>query len=285
MIVGYNYKATVIDIKADKIKDINNYNVTFVKADIKSPKAIEAIKNAQDINYILVAMESDKKNLDTAIDLRRLFIKLYERKPIINIWIQNEHKKIQVNMLRNEEKTSYEIYAFGSIKDMYFDNRIVESEIEKIAKAIHRAFRPQDTEYKEYNSSEYNKRSSRASALHVKYKLYSVLRDNYTNDTAENLRLFKEVYTPEIRELLAKNEHDRWNAYMRGIGYTLVTTEEVARYYPELNDHRDKLGRRHPALVPYEKLDRVSEELRKINIDKDLRASDYNIVDNMLNDL
>ena len=290
MMIGYRFKTLVIDIKADEIKKnieietpelLNNYNITFVNADIKSPDAIEAIKQVNDINYILVSMETDNKNLDTAIDLRRLFIKDYERKPIINIWIQNEYKKQQVNKLINENQTAYDINAFGSVKDMYFDNKIVDSDIEKIGKKIHKAYggNPAD-----YYLNEYNKRSSRASGLHVKYKLYSILRENYSNNLNENLKMFREIYTEELEEVLAKNEHDRWNAYMRTIGYKKATIDDVKKYYPILKDHRDYLGRRHPALVPFEELDNVSRQLQNIGINKNLKESDHDIVKMMLNE-
>ncbi len=290
MMIGYRFKALVIDIKADEIKKnfeietpdiLNNYDITFVNADIKSPKAIEAIEQVNDINYILVSMETDSKNLDTAIDLRRLFIRNYERKPIINIWIQNEYKKEQVNKLINEKETTYDINAFGSVKDMYFDNKIVDSEIEKIGEKIHKAYRGSSADY---YLNEYNKRSSRASALHVKYKLYSVLGEKYSKNLKENLKMFREIYTEELKEMLAKNEHDRWNAYMRTIGYIKANIDDVRRYYPILNDHRDYLGRRHPALVPFEELDNVSYQLQSMGINKDLKSSDYDIVKMMLND-
>lgn len=290
MMIGYKFKALVVDIKADEIKKnieietpelLNNYNITFINADIKSPDAIEAIKQVNDINYILVSMDTDSKNIDTAIDLRRLFIRNFERKPIINIWIQNEYKKEQINKLINENQTAYDINAFGSIKDMYFDNKIVDSEIEKIGEMIHKAYQGNPADY---YLNEYNKRSSRTSGLHVKYKLYSVLKEHYSKDLKENLKMFREIYTEELEEMLAKNEHDRWNAYMRTIGYTKATIDDVKMYYPVLKDHRDYLGRRHPALVPYEDLDNVSKELKSIGIDKNLKKSDHDIVKMMLND-
>lgn len=293
MMIGYRFKATVIDINADKIKEnieaeapdfLNNYKITFVNADIKSKKAIEEIKRARDINYILVSMENDNKNLDAAIYLRRLFIKAFERKPIINICIQNEYKREQINRLMNEKGKFYEINTFGSIKDMYYDNRIVDSEIEKMAEKIHLSYEPEDIELKKYNKNEYNKRSSRASALHVKYKLYSVLREHYTNDTNQNLQLFREIYSEELEEILSQNEHDRWNAYMRSVGYTLASIDDVKKYYPIIGDHRDFLGRRHPALVDYDELDKVTEELRKFADVKDMKQNDHDIVKNMLND-
>ena len=288
-LIGYKFKALVIDLKADEIKEnleienpdfLKNYDITFLNCDIKSKKAMDAIRKTKDINYVLVSMETDGKNLDTAIELRKLFIRENERKPIINIWIQSEFKRYQINKLVNEKNDLYEINAFGSINDMYFENRIVDSDIEKLAIKIHLAY---DKDINNYYLNDYNKRSSRASAIHVKYKLYSILKEKYTNNLNEDLKLFREMYNKKIEDSLAKNEHDRWNAYMRTIGYTCSTIKEVKEYYPLIHDHRDFLGRRHPALVPFEKLDSVSKKLQNMGINKDLRKSDYDIVKMMLN--
>ena len=288
--INHSFKALIIDTKADEIKKtleaevpgiLNDFDLKFINADINSIEAINSIKLVPDINYILVSMDTDRKNVETAINLRRLFIKLFNRKPSINIWVQNEYKKEQINKLVNEKASSYEINAFGSIKDMYFDKRIVDSDIEKIAQKIHLAY---SNNLDNYYSSEYNKHSSRASGLHIKYKLYSVLEEKYTNDFDKNIELFKEVYNKKIEDLLAKNEHDRWNVYMRTIGYTLATIEDVKKYYPLLGKHIDNLGRRHPAIVPFEELDNVSKELQKLGINKDLKASDYDIVNMIIND-
>lgn len=289
---GYKYKAIVIDIRADEIEEnikveapefLDNYNISFVNADIKSEKAIETIKQVEDINYILVAMENDDKNLEVAILLRRLFLKLYNRKPSISLWIENEYKQEQVTNLVNERNLSYELNAFGSIKDMYYDNIIVDSKIEKLAKQVHLAYSPEDTEFEEYNKREYFKRSSRANALHMKYKIYSILKDNFTNDMKENQKLFKEIYSDEIEDLLIKNEHDRWNAYERSIGYCLASIEKVREYYPETGRHENSLACLHPALVENDELDIISNELKELIPDIDLRYSDKKIVNAMIN--
>ena len=51
----------------------------------------------------------------------------------------------------------------------------------------------------------------------------------------ENQRLFKEMYSKDILDMLARNEHERWMAYMRSIGYVYVSTKEVAITSKEIN--------------------------------------------------
>ena len=285
---GYKYEALVIDLRADEIKQnievempdlLKYYDITFVNADIKSPKAMDAINKQKNINYVLVSMETDKKNLDTALELRGLFIR-NNRKPIINIWVQSDYKKQQIDRLTSANNYSYDINAFGSTKDMYFTNRIVDSDIERLAKEIHLSH---NKVIKDYYKNEINKRSSRARALHVKYKLYFILKEQYIGNLDEDLKKYREINTKEIEDLIAENEHERWNAYMRSIGYTCVSMNEVKKYYPLIKSYKDHIGKRHPSLIPFNKLDKLSEELKELGIDTNLREKDYDIVNMMLN--
>ena len=288
MLPNYKLKILVIDNNADIIKEkinvempelLNNYDITFVNEDIKSNKSIEMIKSNNDINYIMVSMENDDKNIETAIMLRRLFLREFDREPIINLYIENDFKQEQVISLSNERGDSYKLNAFGSIDDLYRQNNIVDIELEKLAQQIHLTYDPLDKELKRYNSREYNKRTSRACALHIKYKLFAVLGDKYTEDMNKNLELFRKKYNSKIEQELSKNEHDRWNAYMRSIGYVYVSTDEVKNYYKKTKHHVNYLARMHPALVSYDKLDDVSKELSKITSKNiNLKDSDIKIV-------
>ena len=288
MLPNYKLKVLVIDNDADIIKEkinvempelLNNYDITFINEDIKSNKSIEMIKSNNDINYIMVSMENDDKNIETAIMLRRLFLREFDREPIINLYIENDFKQEQVISLSNERGDSYKLNAFGSIDDLYRQNNIVDIELEKLAQQIHLTYDPFDKELKRYNSREYNKRTSRACALHIKYKLFAVLGDEYTEDMNKNLELFRKKYNSKIEEELSKNEHDRWNAYMRSIGYVYVSTDEVKNYYKKTKHHVNYLARMHPALVSYDKLDDVSKELSKITSKNiNLKESDVKII-------
>ena len=291
MIDGYSLKTLVIDTKADQIKEnieieapelLNNYDITFINADIKSRLSLDAIKKRNDINYILVSMDNDDKNLETSILLRRLFLREFNREPLINLWISNKYKQEQITSIVNEKKNSYNLNAFGSIEELYYDNNIVNSNLEKLAIKIHLSYNPNDTNLEQYNLLEYNKRSSRATALHIKYKLFSILKDKYTSDMKENQKIFNELYNSKIEDILTKNEHDRWNAYMRSIGYITSSIEDVKKYYTTTNNYINYLARKHPAIVEFSKLDEVSKELSKIcNKKINLVDSDRQIIKNI----
>ena len=291
MLLGYKLKILVVDKNADNIKEnieveapefLNNYDITFINADIKSKKAIDKIKERNDINYVLVSMDTDDKNLETAIMLRSLYLREYMREPIINLWVSNEYRRKQISNIVNERNNSYNLNTFGNIEDLYYENNIVNSNLEKLAIQIHLFYSPDDTNLEKYNLLEYNKQSSRASALHIKYKIYSILKDEYTDDMYKNKELFNKKYSKKIEELLSRNEHDRWVAYTRSIGYIHASIDEVKNYYKKTNSHIYYLAKKHPALVEYDELDKLSKELSKIcKKDIDLKSSDTEIVRNI----
>ena len=291
MMVNYKLKILVIDTKADAIKDnieveapelIKNYDITFLNADIKSKIAINKIRERNDINYILVSMETDDKNIEAAMMLRTIFLREFMREPIINLWVLNEYKRKQISNIVNEKNNSYNLNTFGNIEDLYYENNIVNSSLEKLAIELHLLYNPSDVNLEKYNMYEYNKRSSRASALHIKYKIFSILKEEYSPDMKKNLKLFREKYSDKIEDLLVRNEHDRWVAYTRSIGYTCASISEVEKYYKKVNYYVYYLAKKHPALVDFDKLDKLSKELSKITKrNVDLIDSDRQIVRNI----
>ena len=291
-----NYKATVIDLKANEIKEkinieapefLENYNINFIEADYKSKQMQDFIKKNADINYIMVSMDTDSKNLDASILLREKFMKIHNTMPGIYMWCSNDIKMNQINHMKTWRGLEYNIYAFGSDKDIYYDNKIIDSKFENIARDVHCAYSDKTLSDKEktdeYNEYEYNKRSSRASALHIRYKFYSILGNQYVSDMKENQEKFKIMYNDELENLLVNVEHDRWNAYVRSIGYTCASPNEVKKYIGYAKKHENTLTKQHPAIVPNEDLDKVTKELKKIETDVDLRDYDIRIIRGLKN--
>lgn len=283
--IGYTLQINVIDKNANKIKNefeykypelISNYDINFYEADINTIEA-QKILNEKCINtnYIVVTMGQDSSNLNTAINLRKFFLEK-NKKPIINLSIENSEKEKQISILKNERGSSYDILPFGSIEESYNKDYIHSSYLEKLAQRVHLAYRPSDVNLENYYKIEYNKKSSKATALHIKYKMYSILGEDDKNVTK-----FEELLkNQQIKDELAKNEHNRWNAYMRSDGYKLATLEKVKEYIETTNHHVYHLAKLHPAIVEFEKLDSVSEALSIIQGKKvDLKESDYHIVE------
>lgn len=301
-IINHKLNINIIDINANRIKEkiniiypelIENYNYNFIDADIYSERAIaelDKLKN-QNINYVIVALDSEAKNIDVAIFLRRYFLeqdkKSYSRMPSINLWIEKNDKKVQIDSLKHDSIiNSYNLNSFGSIDEMYNSKSIVNSEIEKLAMQVHSVYNPSDIEknLEDFYKLEYNKKSSRAVAVHIKYKLYSVLKDVYLGDLEsdlennidEVLKQYNNIKNANILEELARNEHDRWNAYVRTDGFKNIAKEEVLKYKEFTKNTKHFLAKLHPAIVEYEKLDEVEQYLQK-----DFKSADINIIDNI----
>ena len=67
---------------------------------------------------------------------------------------------------------------------------------------------------------------------------------------------------------------------MRSIGYINASINEVSKYYSKNNSYIHYLARKHPALVDFKHLDKVSKQLSIITNQKvDLKESDYMIIE------
>ncbi len=284
--VDYQLEINIVDENMEQIKQsfewkypelkMPNYQIHFHEANINTIKGKQILDEyGKKVNYIVISLKEDNKNLNIALDLRQYYL-IENKKPIITLNIKSPEKKKQIELLKNERGCNYEFYPFGSIEDLYGKKNILNEKIEQLAKKVHLAYNPLDKEYKEYYKIEYYKNSSRATALHIKYKIYSILKKENAS-----LQEIKEILSKdEVRDVLAKNEHDRWNAYMRADGYRASSIKEVEEYEKIVHHYVYHLAKLHPALVSYDELDHLSEQLEKITGGKiDLKKSDYDIID------
>ena len=131
---------------------------------------------------------------------------------------------------------------------------------------------------------EYNKKSSRAVAIHLKYKLYSILKYTYNGDLEsdlnsnlnEVLKQYNKLIDSEILKELTENEHNRWNAFTRTDGFKKVEPNDVEKYKIITKNNKHFLAKLHPALVSFEELERVGNLLNT-----DFISSDVEIIDNI----
>ena len=273
--IGYTLNITVMDLKANKIKEnimlhepelMKNYHYQFIEVDVNSEQMEEKLNHLKNINYIIVTLSTEEDSLREAMFLRKYFISQdkqnFIQKPIINVWIASDLKNEQVNQLKNEKGNQYDLNAFGSIKQIYYRNPIINSTLEEMTKRVHLAYMPEDKKLLAFYRKDYNIRSSRAFALHIKYKIYSILNDEFTGEEQIDLEKFsKYLKNEEVLNYLIRNEHNRWMAYMRSNGFQVASPEEVARYHKVTNHHVNFLAKLHPALVEYDKLKDVEKQI------------------------
>lgn len=236
-------------------------------------------KNCRDANYVIVAEDGDNRTMERGMALRRLFYALdkkFENCPPIFCYIREPVKTQIVSQLATAEsnakrKMSYDLIPFGSLADVYTYQKLVDSDLEKLAKNVHLTYEeifsdgPIDVAdaMSRYNIFEVNKRSNRANALHIRYKL-NLLGLDYTEDPhAESVQM-QDYYTDEMMDKLARAEHDRWMAFLESEGWLPSTKEQVTAYKTSnisRGRHNCPVLKMHPYISPYEGLKELSEEL------------------------
>lgn len=296
---GVNLKIRIMDKNADLAKqytfaecpELCNYDIEFIKVDVLTPTFEKTVKQYIDSTFVCVSTGSDTLNIDTAEKVFQIF-----HRHDINITtpiytrVRNE---VQVKNLNQYGKylEDRHIHIFGTIESIYSECTLFSSELEKLAFAVHLCYSDfPDSDSSSYQkarysfeTSLYNRRSSMASALHISTKLYQCGFKGFSslNDISEKelQQIENALLDPSTIDDLARNEHNRWNAFMRCEGHRKASIETMLKYAPILKSHQDKKGYLHPCIVPWEQLDNVQAKYNELKIDiKDFKSYDYNIV-------
>ena len=247
---------SVFEAKCPEIIKFNNcnidgesrYKLTFCTVDdtkaynFNTKEFEDKLVSIKNITNVFVEIGDDGENIETSINLRRLFEKNFENKPEINALTSNMTKtdsimKYDMVDFRNQ---AFNINFFASINDVYTYDVLFNSELEKLAIERHLAW------YKKDNaSSEVIEEKSRE---FFKYKYYykssmaSVIRAQGQKRTGvSGADKSPENRTETEKYEIMKAEHMGWNTYMRCEGYT---------YGKERND----MAKTHYDLVAFEDL-------------------------------
>lgn len=286
---GFSLRISVVGVNIDKqINELklnvpglftDRYCIHFY--DCKNEKeVIDTIcTECADANYIIVSDDSDNDTMNCGITLRRLFYKLsknYDYCPPIFCYIKEPSKYNIVKTLATAEsnskrKMSYDLIPFGSLSEVYSYEKLVDSDLEKLAKNVHLAyeeiFSDGEIDIKEamrrYNIFEVNKRSNRANALHIRYKL-NMLGLDYSEKEGQDSVELKDNYTEDYLEKLSISEHNRWMAFLETEGWIPSTKEDVYSYRESgisKGRHNCPILKMHPYICEYEKLKDLSMDL------------------------
>lgn len=186
------------------------------------------------------------------------------------------------------------IRLFGSTETMFSDTVLFNSELEKLSLAVHLVYwgaldKPHDSDaYKsacrDFETNEYNRRSSMATALHILYKLRGcgILAADESQLTNEKADAFEKLLSQdggEMLEALAQSEHLRWNAFLRSEGYRGASVETMKQYAVKVKNQKESIARLHPCITDWDNLDRVSAEYNALmHTNKDFKEYDREIV-------
>ena len=116
-----------------------------------------------------------------------------------------------------------------------------------------------------------------AAALHIKAKLRScgiITKD--VMPTEAELCEFEELTKNEATmEVLMKNEHERWNAFMRSEGFRTVDFDTVKKYAPFTCSHKDEAAKLHPCITSWDELDLLQEKYNELQKSLNLKESNF----------
>lgn len=286
---GYNLKIRVYDKDADICREEfyrqcpglrNEKTIEFVSADVNSDsfeKHLLAPENSADATYIVVAMGNDQLNLSVADHLYQIYRRHFnfreDRLPQILTRVRSQTKSD--SLFHNADFLKQRnIDLFGTTASVFSDKTLFNTEFENLSLAVHLTYwgqMPPDkshedytTALKDFKTSEYDRRSSMAVALHIPAKLCMCDRIPKTAKnilTPENLRIYAECIAndPDLRRRLAINEHARWNAFMLSEGYQPATTQQMHQYAKEVGSHKDDLSMLHPCITDWDSLDTIED--------------------------
>lgn len=282
--VGSQFKATICDqdlnTKHGAYHLLYRYCVEQYHLDINSinsevgSEAFYDWMNAHigEYNRIIIALGSDALNIDVALTLARIM----KNKAIPTHKGLSTHDYLFVHV-RDVDKYSYyknpksPIQLFGDWGEIYSYGVIVNEELDTLAKEMNWDWA--DSKHTLYKNAEepwrlaniFSQDSSRSSAEGITntLKLIGMFYGINQQATPISDEQFNATIEP-ILEVLAENEHLRWNAFhfTRGVlvwDYTRIAEEDFLSYKCKANQVAQ--FNKHAALIPYKELPLLDERL------------------------
>lgn len=286
---GYRLKIRLLgSLSADAVAEFkeqypglftDRYDIRFLDCPDQAQLRMQLENHCPNADYIIVAEQTEAQTIERAVFLRRYYYRqdpAFSANPRIYAYISNAEKAKAVESLctaevKPERRMSYGITPFGVATQMYTFANVTDSDLEKIAKNVHLMYEdifadgPIDAQeaIRRYNLFEVNKRSNRANALHIRYKLF-LLGLDYTDDpNAEEVDM-SDYLQEALLEKLSQSEHDRWMAFLESEGWITATLEQAKAYQASgisKGRHNCPLLKMHPYICPFDELKGRSDAL------------------------
>lgn len=297
---GYKLSVRVYDKNADRCRAVfekkcpeldmaHGYNVSFYSIDAQTSdfeRLITENGQAQDATVAYVFTGDDDFNINTAVYLHGIFRKNRGFRLTLPIftWINGSEKFASFSAQEKGYLSDRNIILAGNIESIYSEKLLFHSELEKLAFGVHLCYNGaldkgrDDEKYKiahqSFINNSYNRRSSTAVAIHFAAKKFISdmwLRENGAQYADEEER------STAVEWILAENEHDRWNAFMRSEGYRSADIETVKAFSEYTKKDRDDFSKLHLCITPWENLDNAEKEFNALGYNEQFKMSDLKI--------
>lgn len=263
----------VVDLNAEKAqatfeKDspglAEHFGIQFHSADIRSKHFTKLLADIRP-TYIVLAVGNETLNMETAVYIRRYY---GIENGLPKIYVLADHKSLEEQIVPNlcistwtyngntgrydrKPVCDFGIQPFGCYEDTYKNLRIGATYRDCLAVAMNAARRGistlDETNTPEiltdlYNQVSFYKDFSDAYAVSIPYKL-NLMGLELVADGQGDLSALEESL-PRYEDALRRQENRRFEAFMRGKGWTQMPPEEVDNVLL-----RDKLRKRHARLT------------------------------------
>ena len=228
-----------LNIYGDACQDIQFYNgVDFETDDFRMllQKNSGERERLNKTDMIIVALGDDDKNIETAVYLRTVFDQAKKVVASEKAWpsieldspaiysIVYDSKKsamVQENnpeYLINCKSIPYHIHFIGSIAAQYQYDCIYQPDVEKAAFQYHAGWVDEELNNKDLTAEERAHMEKQKILEKKKYERFEFFR-NSSMARAVHANLMKKAGILSDKEEAVLFEHNRWNAYMRSLGY------------------------------------------------------------------
>jgi len=290
--VGSRMRAMVIDSDIDNLRDsfLHRYSalelccdMEFKKLDVRCKEFFTFLNDVNNVDYMVIALHSDKINKQTALDIRLH----YERKDAsVPPFIAVSEKSIC------KEKQDKNIFVFGYCEDVYKESVIIRAEADRMAKAVNDVYNKLSGGQLWHELDWFLQESNRAAADFIPTMLKLAKRNE--KEAMEKNSLTEDS---SLAETLAQTEHLRWMAFHVAVGYRPISIEKMQQRFEAYKGtgnplgfcRRDSKTRLQVCIAPWDKLDKVTEAYRELahragNSDeqnRDFKENDRKIIENI----
>lgn len=289
---GYRLQIRVcgLDAEADFKAFLNRYPALRAggRYDVQYTACTDALQlsetlreQGKDATYAVIDCGDDRRNLEQALLLRQQLYRDREdfrHAPPIFLYVRSADKAEMIRGLRTSDsredrRVSYGLVPFGFREGLYSFEALVNAPLEALARNVHLVYSDIFSDgnldvaaaLEQYNLFEVKKRSNRANAMHIRYKL-ALLGLDYTDDPrAREVRL-EDYLTRERLAALTLSEHDRWMAFLETEGWSEATIPQVEAYRAAglaPGRHESAILKLHPFICDFNELPARSEALHQ----------------------
>jgi len=276
---GSTFRATIIDkdleihygdyaILFDEC--IKQYNLLLKPETVGSTSFYEWINiEIHNFNRIVIALGNDSVNIDTAEKIAEIL----HKKGILDT------QKIVFAHVQKLNSYSNDFVSFGKLADIYTKEIIVNEVEDEIAKMVNYVYIRYDKSlFEEFTETDKEN-------IKIKWKETTLFDKDSSRAVARNIENLMKIADKNISELnneelniIAENEHLRWNAFHFVNGIRKWKLNEINAHNAKLKDNNGNLLK-HGCLVPFSELDNISEKVRQLgNVNEDYVETDRRIV-------